>query len=168
MPPRRKATKSGSLAAEDSGIASSDKSQGNGAAGNEAATLGATAGRTRRQTTRTQSKTAKKSASVDADLATATEKQVSQASSLDTVVIPWDRESPGDSTQGNGDKDVVRNSGSNVTGCSNQGLGRPGVSVGNRGGEAVPPNRLVASRPMHPASSQRMPIIRLRLIIQSP
>jgi hypothetical protein len=153
MPPRRKATKSGSLAAEDSGIASSDKSQGKGAAGNEAATLGATAGRTRRQTTRTQSKTAKKSVSVDADLATATEKQVSQASSLDTVVIPWDRESRGDSTQGNGDKDVVRNSGSNVTGCSNQGLGRPGVSVGNRGGEAVPPSRLVASRPMHPASS---------------
>jgi hypothetical protein len=74
MPPRRKSTKIGSLAAEDSGIASSDKSQGKGAAGNEAATLGAAAGRTRRQTTRTQSKTANKSASVDADLATATEK----------------------------------------------------------------------------------------------
>jgi hypothetical protein len=157
MPLKQKAAKKAQLVVGDSGVPASDDSPGDAeVAGNNSAPAGATAGGTSRKCTRESSRSAVRSASVDAGLATATEVQMSQANLSAAGLTPMDRGSTGNPSIGDGNRGVIRNTGSNVGGSLKQGSGLPQVFLGVGKGDAVTPNRLVADWSMCPASSSAL------------
>jgi hypothetical protein len=129
--PAKRATKKAVSAAGVTGATTGDGSPVHGGAVTHG--VAPASGSTRkstRSTARAQQKATSRQTGVKTSTATATDIEVSPASNVTTVVTPWDRENPGGSTQGSGERSEVRDIGSSEVECSDRVSGPSQVSVG--------------------------------------
>jgi predicted aspartyl protease len=140
--PAKRATKNTVSAAGVTGATTGDGSLVHGGAVTHgSAPASGSTRKSTRSTARAQQKATSRQTGVKTSTATATDIEVSPASNLTTVVTPWDRENPGGSTQGSGERSEIRDIGSSEVERSDRVSGPSQVSVGV-GDHGAAPQRL--------------------------
>jgi hypothetical protein len=134
--PAKRATKKAVSAAGVTGATTSDGSPVHGGAVTHgAAPASGSTRKSTRSTARAQQKATSRQTGVKTSTATATDIEVSPASNVIAVVTPWDRENPGGSTQGSGERSEIRDIESSEVECSDRvsGPSQDSMGVGNHG-----------------------------------